>query len=75
MSDSPYIVDAKNPFSVLMDITEAEEQAEAAAAAATKAPTPKKQGGFIETIGAVVQSIKENAGSTPVARRTRAAAK
>ena len=62
-SNEPYIVDSINPFAVLGHVTEAEEAAEEEAAAkkkATKPVEPPSEGGF---------------SSTPIARRTRQAAK
>ena len=64
-----------NPFACLPDeFAEAEaaaERAEAARAAKEKA----KKATFAEGVGAMVMTMKENASNTPVARRTRQAAK
>ena len=43
VSDSPYIVDSKNPYTVLMEMTEKEEADEAAAAAAAEAAAAECQ--------------------------------
>ena len=70
VSNSPYIIDSVNPFAVL-DTSAEEEAAEAAAEAEAKAKNSKAVASKLAAAPA-----KENGVSaTPIARRTRAAAK
>lgn len=79
-SDSPFILDSRNPFSLLMDETEREEAAlaEEKAAAERKLAAQVAQQNKASIINAVIGTIKESSllkTNSPVARRTRAAAK
>ena len=75
VTNSPYIIDSINPFAVLDNSAE-EEAAEAAAAAEAEAKVKKTKAVAKSRAAPTAAPAKENSlSATPIARRTRAAAK